>query len=156
MAMSAIEKLRKPQVPKIVNHLPDRVAHWGPPGASMVISTPAIIDESVGHIPKGKLTTMAKLREALARHHKTDITCPITTGIFLNIVAKAAAEMQDMGAKRVTPWWRVIQSDGKLNPKFPGGIEGHRKKLEVEGFKIEQRGKSALAVEDYEKRLAKL
>jgi alkylated DNA nucleotide flippase Atl1 len=53
-------------------------------------------------------------------------------------------------------WWRVIQSDGKLNPKFPGGIGAHRKNLEAEGFKITQAGKTSLVVEDFEWKLAKL
>ena len=67
MAMSAIEKLRKPQEAKIVQPLPARVAHWAPPGGSMVISTPSEIDELVRAIPKGKLATVNTLREALAR-----------------------------------------------------------------------------------------
>jgi hypothetical protein len=51
MAMSAIEKFRKPMTSKTVHPLPERVAHWGPPGASMVISTPTIIDEMVARDP---------------------------------------------------------------------------------------------------------
>lgn len=98
MAMSAIDKLRKLQEPEIIQPLPEKVAHWEPPGASMVISTPADIDDVIRKIPKGKLATMTTLRDALSRRHGTDIACPVTTGIFLGIVAKAAAEMEDMGA----------------------------------------------------------
>jgi alkylated DNA nucleotide flippase Atl1 len=156
MATSAIEKLRKPQEAKIVHPLPERVAHWGPPGASMVISTPAEIDGLVATIPKGKVATLNTLRDVLAKRHKTTITCPVTTGIFLGIAAKAAAEMEMMGAKRVTPWWRVIKTDGKLNEKMPGGLAEHRKRLEAEGIKVVKSGKSALAVEEFEKRIAKL
>lgn len=156
MAMSAIEKLRKPQKAQIVHTLPERVAHWGPPGASMVISTPAEIDELVATIPKGGIATVNTLRDVLAKRHRTTITCPVTTGIFLGIAAKAAAEMEIMGAKRVTPWWRVIKSNGKLNEKMPGGLAEHRKRLEAEGIKVVRSGKSALVVEDFEKRIAKL
>jgi alkylated DNA nucleotide flippase Atl1 len=156
MATSAIEKLRKPQDVKIVHPLPERVAHWGPPGASMVISTPSEIDELVATVPKGKLATINTLRDALAKRHKTTIACPVTTGIFLGIAAKAAAEMEMMGAKRVTPWWRVIKSDGKLNEKMPGGLAEHRRRLQSEGVKVVKSGKADLMVEDFEKRIAKL
>lgn len=156
MAMSAIEKLRKPQQPKIVHPLPDRVAHWGPPGASMAISTPADIEEVVRKIPKGKLATMATLRDALSRRHGTDIACPITTGIFLGIVARAASEMEVMGAKRVAPWWRVVKTDGTLNPRMPGGVDGQRKRLAAEGLRFASTGKDGVAVVAFESRLCRL
>jgi alkylated DNA nucleotide flippase Atl1 len=156
MATSAIAKLNAKQEPKIVRRLPERVKHWGPPGASMVISTPAEVDVLIAKIPKGKLATINTLRDALARRHGTMIACPITTGIFASIAARAAAEMEAMGAKRVTPWWRVLKSDGKLNEKMPGGLAEHRKRLAAEGHKVARKGKSALIVADFEKRLASL
>jgi alkylated DNA nucleotide flippase Atl1 len=156
MATSALDKIRADQKPKIVPELPERVRHWGPPGASMVISTPHEIDEVVRAIPKGKLATVNTIREALARRHKATIACPITTGIFISISAKAAAEMEQMGAKNVAPWWRVLKSDGRLNEKMPGGLAGHRRRLEAEGFNIVAAGKKSLMVEDFEKKLAKL
>jgi alkylated DNA nucleotide flippase Atl1 len=156
MAKTALEKLRKPQEAEIIQPLPESIAHWGPPGASMVISTPAVIDGIVRRIPRGRLATMTTLREALSRHHQTDIACPITTGIFLGIVARAADEMEQMGAKRVAPWWRVIKSDGSLNAKMPGGIAEHRKRLEAEGLRTVKKGKPGWAVVDYEAKLARL
>jgi alkylated DNA nucleotide flippase Atl1 len=122
----------------------------------MVISTPQEIDQLVRAIPKGKLATVNSLREAIARRHGTTITCPVTTGIFLSIVAKAADEMEMMGARRVSPWWRVLKSDGSLNPKMPGGVDAHRRRLEAEGFRILPRGKTALAVDGYAARLCAL
>jgi hypothetical protein len=156
MAKSAIEKLKIPAEPKVVKQLPDRVAHWGPPGASMVISTPVEIEALVATIPKGKLATINTLRQVIARRHGTGITCPVTTGIFFNTVARAASEREMMGAKRVTPWWRVLKSDGTLNEKMPGGLAEHKKRLAAEGFKVGPKGKKALVVIDYEKKLAKL
>ena len=156
MATSAIAKLRKPLQPEIIQPLPAKVAHWGPPGASMVISTPADIDGVVRKIPRGRLATMTTLREALSRRHMTDIACPVTTGIFLGIVAKAAAEMEEMGARRVAPWWRVLKSDGSLNPRMPGGTEEQRRRLEAEGFKVARKGKSAFVIDGYERKLANL
>jgi hypothetical protein len=153
---SAAEKLKHPSEARIVKTLPARVAHWGPPGASMVISTPGEIDDVVGRIPKGKLATFAMLRSHLSRAHKTTIACPVTTGIFLGIVARAAAEREMMGAKRVTPWWRVLKGEGLLNEKSPGGLAEHRKRLEAEGFVVVKKGKASLAVADYDKKLATL
>ena len=57
----------------------------------------------------------------------------ITTGIFSWIAANAAMEDEAAGKKRITPWWRVLKSDGKLNPKFPGGIEEQTRRLAAEG-----------------------
>jgi hypothetical protein len=156
MAKTATQKLQTPAEPKIVKTLPVRVEHWGPPGASMVISTPLEIEEFVRQVPKGKLITLDSLRQVAAKRHKTTITCPVTTGIFLGMVAKAAAEQEMLGVKRVAPWWRVIRSDGTLNEKYPGGLSEHKKRLEAEGHKTAARGKVKLEVVDYEKRLAKL
>lgn len=156
MGMSAIEKLRKPRKIEVVFPLPAAVAHWGPPGASMLIATPQEVDALVRQIRKGKLATTNTLREALAKRHGTTITCPVTTGIFLNIAARAAAEMETMGARRVTPWWRVLKSDGTLNEKYPGGIAEQKKRLEAEGFTIIRKGKNKLVVEGFGEKLTAL
>ena len=156
MAKSAVEKLHTPQQAKIVQPLPPRVAHWGPPGASMVIPAPAEVDALVARIPKGKLATLGTLRQSLAAQHGATIACPVTTGIFMGLVARAAEEREMMGAKRVAPWWRVLKSDGQLNPRMPGGLAEHRRRLEAEGFAIVKAGRSGLMVEGFEQRLARL
>jgi alkylated DNA nucleotide flippase Atl1 len=156
MAKTALEKLRAPMNVRIINELPAGAQHWGPPGATMVISTPQEIESYVAQIPKGKLATLETLRHVIAAHHGTTIACPVTTGLFLNTVACAAEEQVMMGAKHVTPWWRVIRTDGSLNEKFPGGLEGHEQRLAAEGHVIERRGKTKRRVKDYEKKLAKL
>jgi alkylated DNA nucleotide flippase Atl1 len=156
MATTALEKLRKPQSPEIISKMPKGCESWGPPGATMVISTPQEIDELVRQIPKGKLATITTLREAIAKRHGTTITCPITTGIFINIVAKAAEEMREMGAKRLTPWWRMLTPDGTLNEKCPGGSEAQAAHLKAEGFRIAAKGKNRKVVVDFERKLAPL
>lgn len=156
MAKSALEKLRTPMDVRIVNQLPPGALNWGPPGATMVISTPQEIESFVAQIPKGKLATLESLRQAIAERHGTTITCPVTTGLFLSTVSRAAEEQAMMGAKRVTPWWRVIRNDGTLNVKFPGGIEEHEKRLAAEGHMFEKRGKTKRAVINHAKKLAKL
>jgi alkylated DNA nucleotide flippase Atl1 len=122
----------------------------------MVISTPLEIEAYVRRIPKGKLATMESLRHVIAEHHGTTITCPVTTGIFLGSVARAAAEQEMLGVHHITPWWRVVRSDGTLNEKCPGGVEAHAMRLAAEGHPIIKKGKTKLMVADYEQRLAKL
>ena len=51
--------------------------------------------------------------------------------------------------KRITPYWRTLKSDGEINPKYPGGIEAIREKLEAKGHTVIQKGKRFL-VEDFE------
>lgn len=156
MAKTALEKLRTPMDVRIVKELPAGAQHWGPPGATMVISTPQEIGLLVTQIPKGKLATLEMLRRAIADHHGTTITCPVTTGLFLNTVARAAEEQVILGAKRVAPWWRVIRSDGSLNEKFPGSLEEHEKRLSAEGHSIERSGKTKRRVKDFQTKLTKL
>ncbi len=112
-----------------------------------VIPAPLEVDALMRKVPKGKLTTINELRTALARKHKTDFACPITTGIFSWIAANAADEMARQGRKRITPYWRTIKSDGQINPKYPGGIEVIRGKLEAEGHTVIQKGKRFLVVD---------
>jgi alkylated DNA nucleotide flippase Atl1 len=156
MAKTALEKFRRPMQVRIFNALPAGALNWGRPGATMVISTPQEIDAVVAQIAKGKLATLVTLRDVIAARHGTTITCPVTTGIFLGTVARAAAEQEMMGAKSVTPWWRVIRSDGCLNKNYPGGLAEHERRLQAEGHVIEQRGKSRRAVQDFEDCLAVL
>jgi alkylated DNA nucleotide flippase Atl1 len=155
MASSALEKLRKPQEPKI-ERLTEAMANWGPIGARMVVSTPAEVDGLIRKIPKGKLASVNTLRDALAKRHGADIACPITTGIFAGISAKAAAEEEEMGIKRTAPWWRVIKSDGKLNEKFPGGVAEHKRRLSAEGFSFKRVGAKNWRVAGWEGKLARL
>src|SRR6188768_2327359 len=74
---------------------------WGT--GTMVIPAPVEVDEVMKQIPRGKLTTINELRAALARKHRVDIGCPITTGIFAWIAAHAAEEEAAAGRKRITP-----------------------------------------------------
>lgn len=153
MAKSWREKRDKPQEPTVVKIEGKMRERFGP--GRMVIATPKIIDGIVRMIPKGKLTTVSAIMDRLAADFGTDSACPITTGIFLNIVAKAAEEECAAGMRRISPYWRVLKTKGALNPKFPGGMEAHAAKLKKEGHEIDKARKT-WKVTDYEKRLAKL
>ncbi len=119
------------------------------------IPRPRDVDALMKKIPKGKLTTINELRAAVARQHKADFGCPITTGIFAWIAAHAAAEWRSEGRKRVTPYWRTLKTGGEVNPKYPGGVAAQRKLLAAEGHSVMQKGKRLLVV-DFETRIARI
>jgi hypothetical protein len=106
-------------------------------------------------VPTGKLITINEIRQILARKHKVDFGCPITTGIFSWIAANAADEMERQGGKDITPYWRTLKTGGILNEKYPGGVENLKTKLEAEGHTIIRKGKSKyFMVEGFEQVLA--
>ena len=107
---------------------------WGT--GTMVIPAPREVDAQIRTIRKGHVATINDLRAALAKKHSVKICCPITTGIFTWIAANAAAEDEAEGRKRVTPWWRVLKQGDKLNPKFPGGLAEHARRLRAEGHTV--------------------
>jgi hypothetical protein len=118
---------------------------WGT--GTMVVPAPSEVDELMRAVPKGKLVTINELRAALAKKHKVDLACPLTTGIFSWIAANAAAEAAAEGVKRITPYWRTLKAGGELNPKFPGGIEALKERVASEGHSVLQRGKRWFVVD---------
>jgi alkylated DNA nucleotide flippase Atl1 len=122
----------------------------------MLIATPLLVDELVNRIPKGKLATVTQLMGRLARDHQCDTTCPMTTGIFLRIVAETAEEDMAAGKKRVTPYWRVLKTAGRLNEKYPGGVNRQAGHLRSEGHKVVFSRPGNARVEGYDTRQAKL
>jgi alkylated DNA nucleotide flippase Atl1 len=130
-------------------------AKWG--NGTMVIPTPLEVDALMKTVPRGKVTTINHIREALARRHGATIGCPITTGIFAWIAAHAAQEKASGGEKEITPYWRTLRSDGALNPKYPGGVQVQALKLTDEGFEVEFfKGNKLPKVKNFEKKLADL
>ncbi len=65
-----------------------------------------------------------------------ELTCPLTTGIFLWISAGGTEEDRAAGKKNITPHWRVLKERGRLNPRFPGGVLQQAGKLAAEGFEV--------------------
>ena len=146
-------KLEKPQEPKVVD-IPPKMARFGT--GTMLIPTPMLVDQLVRKVRKGQLVTVAEVRRKLARDHGANVTCPLTTGIFLRIAAEAAEEDRANGRRRIMPYWRVIKDDGSLNPKFPGGVALQARQLREEGFAVIRRGKKPPAVEQFEQSLCTL
>jgi hypothetical protein len=142
------EKLNDSKKMPYVQEVPPEAAiRFG--GPKMLLAPPLAYDAIMKQVPQGKLITTDRIREFLAAKHNADFTCPLCTGIFVNIVANASAER--MG-KQETPYWRTLKKDGELCEKFPGGIVGHKKLLEMEGHKVIQKGKKSI-VADFGKSL---
>jgi len=127
------DKLAKPQQPKIVT-VPPKMSRFGK--GRMLIPTPILVDQVLRKVPKGRLVTVTEIRRRLAKKFSVDVTCPLTTGIFIRIVAEVAEENRARGHKRITPYWRVVRGDGSLNPKFPGGVPNQARYLRSEGFTV--------------------
>jgi hypothetical protein len=96
-----------------------------PEGALMFIATPQIIDTFVREIPPGSQVSLKALRSELAVRHKGEFTCPVTTGIFLRIVAEAAWEQHQQGShlEQLAPFWRVVEPDSPLAKKLACGAD---------------------------------
>jgi hypothetical protein len=147
------EKLERE--PKIVTIPPKMVKRFG--SGKMLIPSPLDVEALIRKVKKGKLVTQDEIRRRLARDFKVDVTCPITTGIFVRIAAEAAEEDLHEGKKQMTPYWRVIKADGSLNEKFPGGTKGQAGHLRAEGYIVMPgEGKKPPKVKDFEKSLQKL
>ena len=123
-------------------------------GSRMYLAPPRAYDEIMRRVPFGALTTVGEMRALLARRAGADFTDPITAGIFVSIAAWASHQR----AEDETPYWRTLKANGELNPKYPGGVAAQRAKLEAEGHRVVQRGRTNLRyfVEDYQRALADL
>lgn len=123
-------------------------------GNRMYFAPPIDYDRVMKRIPYGKLITVGKIREYFAKNNDADFTEPITAGIFVSIAAWASFQRNE----DETPWWRTLKANGELNPKYPGGVEAQKAKLEAEGHTIITKGRTNIRyfVKDYEHALFEL
>jgi len=153
------EKLKDSKdLPKVVKVTPKMVGKWGAKrGDTLLIPAPIEVDHVMKKVPKGKLITTNEIKIKLAKKHKANIGCPLTTGIFTWIAANAAEEAKSEGKKNITPYWRTLKTGGIINEKYPGGVKAQVKRLKEEGFSIIwSKGKKPPKVKDFEKYLQKL
>lgn len=128
------EKMENPSLPKLVE-VPARMQKRFGTG-TMLIPHPQEVAALIRAVPEGGLVTPSAMRSALAEKHGAQLTCPLTTGIFVWIAAHAAEESAQAGEASITPYWRVVKDDGSLNPKFPGGVARQAARLREEGHRI--------------------
>ena len=123
-------------------------------GSRMYFAPPVTYDEIMKTVPYGKVLTVGAIREFLAKKNQADFTDPITAGIFVSIAAWASFQRTE----DETPYWRTLKANGELNPKYPGGVEAQKEKLEAEGHTVIKRGRKNIKyyVKDYEASLFRL
>lgn len=123
-------------------------------GNRMYFAPPMDYDNVMKQVPWGKVVTIGAIRNYFAKVSGADFTEPITAGIFVSIVAWASDQRSD----QKTPYWRTLKANGELNPKYPGGIEAQKEKLEAEGHTIIQKGRKNIRyyVKDYKDALFEL
>lgn len=123
-------------------------------GNRMYFAPPIDYDKVMRRIPWGKVITVGEIREYFAKSSGADFTEPITAGIFVSIAAWASYQRRE----DETPYWRTLKANGELNPKYPGGVEAQKEKLEAEGHTIIQKGRKNIRyyVKDYENMLFSL
>lgn len=122
---------KKPEIKRIEKDFADI-----PAGSTMLIPTPQLVNEYIKSIEEGSNLDIKTIRKELALQHRADFTCPVTTGIFLRIVAEAAYEELQSGANigDIAPFWRVIDPKGPLAGKLSFGRELLLEMREKEGI----------------------
>jgi alkylated DNA nucleotide flippase Atl1 len=136
----------KPQKDLIVDIPKERIKFFGGAG-KMLLPSPATVAALIKKIPEHKLATTHLLCKELTHQFKVQGTCPVTTRKALENIAHDSSEK--------VAYWRVINANGGLFGRFPGGIENQAAQLRKEGFALEGKGK-VLKVKNFRENLAHL
>lgn len=105
-------------------------------GQLMLIPTPKIVDAYIRQIPKGRQVDVEAIRKDLAAEYHAEVTCPLTTGIFIRIVAEAAYEEYAKGKplNKITPFWRVLSEKSSTAKKLTFGTKLLKEQRKKEGI----------------------
>jgi len=105
-------------------------------GEIMLVPTAKLVDAFIRTIAEGKSMDVPTLRARLARRHKAQVTCPITTGFHLRTVAEAAWEEHQRGTplSRITPFWRVLDAKTPTTTKLSFGAAVVTRRRAAEGL----------------------
>jgi alkylated DNA nucleotide flippase Atl1 len=125
-------------LPKVVRLKGKALRKWKV--KTLAIPSPREVFSLIRKVPKGKIAPISALQSAVGRKHSAEMGCPVTTGIFTWISAHASEELETKLPGSGAPYWRIVKSDGSLNPKFPGGVKRQAGRLAQEGIATEKRG----------------
>ena len=136
-----------PRIQRITD--PASIQKYG--GDKMYLAPPLAYDHLMKTIPRGQVVTLGEIRAYLARTGGGGFTHPPTGGTFLY----PAPRVRGPRTRDQNPHRRTPHAGGELNPKYPGGIETQKAKLEAEGHTILSKGRKNIRyyVKDYEKAL---
>ena len=99
-------------------------AMWGhPAGETLLIASPQLIETYLKEIPAGQAVAVETMRRGLAAQYEANFTCPMTSGIFIRLLAEVAYEEWQGGKalSEIAPVWRVIDAKAKVLDKFTFG-----------------------------------
>jgi hypothetical protein len=91
-----------------------------PKGSKLHISSPEEIAAELKTIPLGSIMSIQAFRRRLAEKNKCDATCPVSTSIFLRIVAEYTWEEfnSSSSTQDLAPFWRVVESSSPMAKKL--------------------------------------
>lgn len=89
---------------------------------AMLMPSADAIAAQIRAVPPGQVSSLAEVREKLAKQYGADATCPVTTQRMIKIVAARSVADHQVGRKGV-PFWRVVDPDKPNSQKLPGGRE---------------------------------
>ena len=91
-----------------------------PAGSTLFVGTPQILQTYIHKIPIGATRTIQRLRRDIARANHCQAMCPVSTAIFLRILAEAAWDdlHAGKGVHEITPFWRVIEPGSVIARKL--------------------------------------
>ena len=89
---------------------------------TMLMPSAEAIAAQILAVPPGQVSSLAELRERLAKKYGAEATCPVTTQRMIKIVAARSVTDHQAG-KRAVPFWRVVDPDRPNAAKLPGGRE---------------------------------
>jgi hypothetical protein len=124
----------EPQEDLVVDIPKERIRFFGGAG-KMLLPSPATVAALIEKVPEHNLITTRLLCQELTNQFKVKGTCPVVT-------QKAVQAIAHDSTKKV-PYWRVIQANGGLMSRFPGGVDGQTTLLRKEGFTVDRKGNLA-------------
>ena len=90
-------------------------------GSKLHISSPQEIADELRKIRSGETVSLQQFRQKIAQAQDCDATCPVSTSIFLRIVAEYAWEEhneRDVPLADLPPFWRVVDPGSTLSKKL--------------------------------------
>ena len=91
-----------------------------PKGSKLHISCPVEVAKELKSITPGSIISIQAFRRRLADKNNCDATCPVSTSIFLRIVAEHTWEefSRTGSTKDLAPFWRVVESNSPMAKKL--------------------------------------
>ena len=91
-----------------------------PKGSKLHISCPMEVAQELKNIPTGTTMSIQAFRRRLAEKNDCDAACPVSTSLFLRIVAEHAWEEYSLSGstKDIAPFWRTVDASSPMAKKL--------------------------------------